>query len=95
MAIINKHPIRQIDVDNSNSYLFNYLDTQKLDLEIHNDWSGLKSLLTSKDDYPYSFDPCFDPTSFQESTNGFSLYLKESEDHISQTNQHSFSISFL
>ena len=79
MAIINNHPIRKIEVDNTNSYLFNYLDTQKLDLEVHNDWSGLKNLLTSKDDYPYSFDPCFDPTSFQESTNGFSLYLKDGD----------------
>jgi len=79
MAIINNHPIRKIEVDNTNSYLFNYLDTQNLDLEVHNDWSGLKNLLTSKDDYPYSFDPCFDPTSFQESTNGFSLYLKDGD----------------
>ena len=41
MAIINNHPIIQIQVDNTNSYLFNYLDTQNLDLEVHNDWSGL------------------------------------------------------
>ena len=79
MAIINNHTIRKVKLDNNNSYLFNYLDTQKLDLEIHHDWSGLKNLLTNKDDYPYSFDPCFDPTSFQEPTNGFSLYLKDGD----------------
>ena len=36
MAIVNKHPTKNLKVDNENSYLFNYLDTLGLDIEVHN-----------------------------------------------------------
>ena len=79
MAIINKHSTKKVISDNENSYLFNYLDTLGLDLEMNNDFQGLKDLLKSKKDYPYDFDACFEPSTFSDITSGFVLYVKDGD----------------
>jgi len=83
MAIVNKHPTKNLKVDNENSYLFNYLDTLGLDIEVHNDFVDLKNVLTNKEDYPYSFDNCFEIDNFTDTSKGFVFYLKDGDKIVS------------
>ena len=79
MAIINNHPTKTLLVNNDNSYLFNYLDTLGLDLEVHNDFADLKNVLINKEDYPYSFDSSFEVDTFTDTSKGFVFYLKDDD----------------
>ena len=83
MAIVNKHPTKNLKVDNENSYLFNYLDTLGLDIEVHNDFVDLKNVLINKEDYPYSFDNSFEIDNFTDTNKGFVFYLKDGDKIVS------------
>ena len=83
MAIVNKHPTKNLKVNNENSYLFNYLDTLGLDIEVHNDFVDLKNVLTNKDDYPYSFDSSFEKDIMSDMNKGFVFYLKDGDKIVS------------
>jgi len=78
MAIINNHQFYFLDSNfqTKNKELFSFFYNQGLNLEINQDFAGLKDLLTSKDkeDYPYDFDPAFETDI--DNANGFVLYLK-------------------
>ena len=83
MAIINNHSTKTLLVNNDNSYLFNYLDTLGLDLEVHNDFADLKNVLINKEDYPYSFDTSFEVDTFTDTSKGFVFYLKDGDKIVS------------
>ena len=78
MTITNNHEFYVLDTvfKNKHTELFAFLEGQNADVEINQDFAGLKTLLLSKDkdDYPYDFDPAFE-TSMDNAT-AFVLYLK-------------------
>ena len=78
MAVINKHSKINLDTnfEEKHKELFKVFSDNNLDVEINDDFEGLKSHLTSlpKDDYPYEFDGTF--KSISDSTNAFALLLK-------------------
>ena len=78
MTIINNHEFYALDTvfQNKHKEVFDFFNNQGVDVEINQDFAGLKTILTSKDkdDYPYDFDPAFE-TSLDNAT-AFVLYLK-------------------
>tara|TARA_Y100000389_G_scaffold165189_1_gene169277 strand:- start:25 stop:693 length:669 start_codon:yes stop_codon:yes gene_type:complete len=78
MAIINNHEFYPLDsaYQEKHKELFDFFINQGVDVEINQDFAGLKTILTSKDkdDYPYDFDPAFE---FDlNNATAFVLYLK-------------------
>jgi len=84
MTIINNHTTMKLDdtFQGNHTELFTFFENQGLDVEIHHDFAGLRTLLLSKgdDDYPYDFDPAFE-TEINNAT-GFCLYLKLGDDVV-------------
>ena len=78
MAVINNHSSINLDTtfQSNHTELFQFFYKEGLDVEINHDFSGLRTLLLSKekDDYAYDFDPAFE-TELNNAT-GFVLYLK-------------------
>ena len=78
MTITNNHTYFVLDTvfQNRHKELFDFFEGQGADIEINEDFAGLKTILTSKDkdDYPYDFDPAFE-TKLDNAT-GFVLHLK-------------------
>ena len=65
MAIIDNHKGIKIDKSFSDKHIemFSFFDKKGIDVEVSDDFKGLKTFLTSlpKEDYPYSYDGFFDP----------------------------------
>ena len=65
MAIIDNHKGIKIDKSFSDKHIemFSFFDKKGIDVEVSDDFKGLKTFLMSlpKDDYPYSYDGFFDP----------------------------------
>tara|TARA_S200000501_G_scaffold258502_1_gene242285 strand:+ start:233 stop:901 length:669 start_codon:yes stop_codon:yes gene_type:complete len=78
MAQINNHEFYGLDTDyvTKHKELFDFFDSQNLDVEINDDFAELKTILTSKDkdDYAYDFDSAFE--SYLDNATGFILYLR-------------------
>tara|TARA_Y200000002_G_scaffold7864_1_gene6579 strand:- start:97 stop:765 length:669 start_codon:yes stop_codon:yes gene_type:complete len=78
MAVINNHKFYFLDTayQEKHKELFTFIYNQGLNVEINEDFTGLKTLLLSKekDDYPYNFDAAFE--SELNNATGFVLYLK-------------------
>ena len=78
MTITNNHTYFVLDTvfQNKHKELFDFFDGQGADIEINEDFAGLKTLLLSKDkdDYPYDFDPAFE--SNLDNATAFVLHLK-------------------
>ena len=78
MKITNNHEFYFLDsaYQEKHKELFAFFENLGIDIEINQDFAGLKTLLTSKDkdDYPYDFDTAFE-TKMDNST-AFVLYAK-------------------
>ena len=78
MRINNNHEFYFLDsaYQEKHKELFAFFENLGIDIEINQDFAGLKTLLTSKekDDYPYDFDTAFE-TKMDNST-AFVLYAK-------------------
>ena len=78
MAQINNHEYYGLDTDfvAKHKELFDFFESQNLDVEINDDFTQLKTILTSKDkdDYAYDFDSAFE--SYLDNATGFILYLR-------------------
>ena len=78
MAQINNHEFYGFDTDyvKKHKELFDFLDSQNLDVEINDNFAELKTILTSKDkdDYAYDFDSAFE--TYLDNATGFVLYLR-------------------
>ena len=78
MAQINNHEFYGLDTEYvaKHKELFDFFDSQNLDVEINDDFAQLKTILTSKDkdDYAYDFDSAFE--SYLDNATGFILYLR-------------------
>ena len=91
MAIIDNHKGIKIDktFEDNHSEMFKFFNDKNIDVEVSDDFKGLKTFLTSlsKEDYPYQYDEFFDPdVSFSPGTElnwGFVLYLKKDGNIIS------------
>ena len=64
MRINNNHEFYFLDsaYQEKHKELFAFFENLGIDIEINQDFAGLKTLLTSKekDDYPYDFDTAFE-----------------------------------
>ena len=84
MAIKNNHEFYPLDsiYREKHKELFDFFDSQGVDVEINQDFSGLKTLLLSKDkdDYPYDFDPAFE--SNLDNAKAFVLHLKINDEVV-------------
>ena len=78
MKITNNHEFYFLDsaYQEKHKELFAFFENLGIDIEINQDFAGLKTLLTSKekDDYPYDFDTAFE-TEMNNNT-AFVLYAK-------------------
>ena len=87
MAIINNHSKINLDASfqSNHTELFKVFSNNDLDVEINEDFDGLKTFLESipKDDYPYRFDVSFKSDYIDDTTNAFVLYLKKGDEIIS------------
>jgi hypothetical protein len=65
MTIIDNHKSVKIDqtFKDRHSEMFKFFNDRNLDVEVSDNFKGLKTFLTSlpKEDYPYDFDGFFDP----------------------------------
>ena len=86
MTIINNNQRVQLDesFQAKHETLLNFFSNNELDIEISNDFVGLKTHLTSlsKEEYPYDFDQAFDRVD-KISPNSFVLYLKSGDSIVS------------
>ena len=86
MAVINNHSSISLDANfqGKHTELLQYFFNQGLNIEINDDFAGLKTFLTSQsnDEYPYSFDESFDGVSDLEKQNSFVLYIKNGDEII-------------
>ena len=86
MAVINNHSSISLDANfqGKHTELLQYFFNQGLNIEISDDFAGLKTFLTSQsnDEYPYSFDESFDGVSDLEKQNSFVLYIKNGDEII-------------
>ena len=86
MAVINNHSSISLDANfqGKHTELLQYFFNQGLNIEIGDDFAGLKTFLTSQsnDEYPYSFDESFDGVSDLEKQNSFVLYIKNGDEII-------------
>lgn len=88
MAIIDNHKSVKIDksFEDKHPEMFKFFNDRNLDVEVNDDFKGLKTFLTSlsKDDYPYLYDGYFD-SDIQTDLNddAFVLYLKQGDNIIS------------
>jgi len=88
MAIIDNHKSVKIDksFEDKHPEMFKFFNDKNLDVEVSDDFKGLKTLLTSlsKDDYPYLYDGYFDEDVATDlNDNAFVLYLKQGDNIIS------------
>jgi hypothetical protein len=88
MTIIDNHKSVKIDqtFKDRHSEMFKFFNDRNLDVEVSDDFKGLKTFLTSlqKEDYPYTYDGYFDPDiQIDLDTNAFVLYLKQGDNVIS------------
>ena len=78
MTITNNHEFYVLDTvfQNKHKEIFDFFNNQGVDVEINQDFAGLKTILTSKDkdDYPYGFDAAFELK--LDNAKAFVLYLK-------------------
>ena len=78
MTIINNHEFYPLDsvYQEKHKELFAFFENLGVDIEINQDFTGLKTLLLSKDtdDYPYDFDPAFETK--MDNNTAFVLYAK-------------------
>ena len=85
MAIFNKH--REINLDatfeNNHKELFKVFSDNNLDVEISDDFNGLKFFLTSlsKEEYPYNFDVAFNEENVLVE-NSYVLFLKSADEIV-------------
>ena len=82
MAIIDNHKAVKIDksFEDKHPGMFKFFNDRNIDVEVSDDFRGLKTFLTSlpKEDYPYNYDEFFDPDKSPTlDTNSFVLYLKK------------------
>tara|TARA_B100001094_G_scaffold325973_1_gene381283 strand:- start:43 stop:738 length:696 start_codon:yes stop_codon:yes gene_type:complete len=86
MAIIDNHKSVKIDktFEDKHPEMFKFFNDKNIDVEVSDDFKGLKTFLTSlpKEDYPYNFDNFFDPDTINVD-NAFVLYLKKDNNIIS------------
>tara|TARA_E500000081_G_C6086254_1_gene330416 strand:+ start:511 stop:1212 length:702 start_codon:yes stop_codon:yes gene_type:complete len=88
MAIIDNHKSVKIDksFEDKHPEMFKFFNDRNIDVEVSDDFIGLKTFLTSlpKEDYPYNYDEFFDPDkSLTLGTKSFVLYLKKDGNIIS------------
>ena len=78
MTIKNNHEFYPLDsaYQEKHKELFAFFENLGVDIEINQDFTGLKTLLLSKDkdDYPYDFDPAFETK--MDNNTAFVLYAK-------------------
>ena len=84
MTINNNHEFYALDTayQEKHKEIFDFFESQGVDVEINQDFAGLKTLLLSKDkdDYPYDFDSAFE--SNLDNATGFVLYLKINDEVV-------------
>ena len=84
MAQIKNHEFYGLDTAyvEKHKELFDFFESQNLDVEINDDFIELKNILTSKDkdDYAYKFDPAFE--TYLDKATGFVLYLRYNNDIV-------------
>jgi hypothetical protein len=84
MAIIDNHKSVKITKAFSDEHveMFGFFDKHGIDVEVSDDLVAFRDFLTSlpADDYPYSFDPSFEPEYGNDTT--FTLMLKKGDDII-------------
>ena len=84
MAIIDNHKSLKIDQAFSDKHveMFAFFDSKGIDLEVSDNFKDFQHFLThlSADDYPYSYDPTFEPEYNNDKT--FALMLKKGDDII-------------
>lgn len=88
MAIIDNHKSVKIDksFEDKHPEMFKFFNDRNIDVEVSDDFKGLKTFLTSlpKEDYPYNYDEFFDPDkTFNLEDKSFVLYLKKDGNIIS------------
>ena len=88
MAIIDNHKEVKIDkaFEDKHPEMFKFFNDRNIDVEVSDDFLGLKTFLTSlpKEDYPYNYDELFDPAKVPYfSAASFVLYLKKDGNIIS------------
>ena len=87
MAIIDNHQAVKIDktFEYNHPEMFKFFNDKNIDVEVSDDFKGLKTFLTSlpKEDYPYNFDNFFNIEYNSISQNAFVLYLKKDNNIIS------------